>query len=986
MRRLFFLLCVISIIVASLLTPGLARVESQGSAVPPTDLPAIYLRAATFVPAQGQQPGIAEPLRATEGAPSAIEGERVLLVQFQGPVLEEWRAALEAAGATILDYIPDYAYKVSVDAAAARNLAQLEGVLWVGPYQPGFRISPEALTASRQTQTVRVELAGEAGEELLARLPELGVRLMSHEGRTLVVEADSAALARLSGLAEVEWIAPFSIPRIQNDAARGEIGANQAWETGFAGQGQLVNVADTGLDTGNYGSLHRDILNRVAHMSSWPISPLYYPYLNNPTDNDGPADLDSGHGTHVAGSVAGNGYASNGLYRGVAPQAQLTFQALEQYCRFSDYGKNQGYSDGYWLVGVPADLNALYAEAYGWGARVHSNSWGGGMGEAGSYDIWSRQTDQFIWEHRDMVVLFATGNEGRDANGDGRVDYGSALPPSTSKNIISVGGVENLRPNLSPGWGYQTYGQFASSKFPADPIRNDPMANAGGAGMMAFSGRGPALDGRIVPSVVAPGTWVASMRSSLARHSGWGSINNYYMYLGGTSMSTPLVAGGAALVRQAYMARGHARPSAALVKATLIHTATDIPGQYAAPYGDAGFAPNNDEGWGLVNLDAAVSTPRFFVDEQEALRTGQQAVYYYQGGKANRPVRFTLVWTDYPAAVEAGKQLVNDLDLEVIAPDGTVYRGNAFSNGWTTSAGVADRVNNVECVYLPNTQPGTYTVRVRGYNVPMGGGQPFALLSSLPPVIEGHSHNIPLVMRNRTSALPAPTPRPVQQFHDNFSQNNGVWPVRATQQFQVGYVDGEYRVWVSPGTSAYALPSVNSSGWANQTLEVDARATNSVSQAFGLLFNGSGEGDSLTYYALLVSPGGHYAVARQDGAALKGWTAHDAIRTGQGVNRLKVRRVGQQVQFYINGIKVWETVNPALTGGTRFGLVTLCYGSPHADVRFDNFSAISDIPATGSAIPQTGQHAPLPAQDGLNAALPEPPPGAIPPAPGSTRP
>lgn len=979
MRRLSFplivLLCLVSLTITSLLTPGLARVESQGPDLSPTDAPAIHLRAATFVPAQGQQPGIAESLRAAEGAPSAIAGERVLLVQFDGPILEEWQAALEAAGATILDYIPDYAYKVSVDAAAAYKLAQLKGVLWVGAYQPGFRISPEALTAAADRQTLRVELAGEAGEELLARLPELGVRLMSREGRTLVVEADAAALSRLSGLAGVEWIAPFSIPRIQNDAARGEIRANQAWETGFTGQGQIVNVADTGLDTGNYNTLHSDIRNRVPHMNSWPISDLYYPYLNNPADNDGSADLDSGHGTHVAGSALGSGYNSNGLYRGVAPQAQLTFQALEQYCRFSEYGKGQGYSDGYWLVGVPANLNDLYAQAYNWGARVHSNSWGGGMGEAGSYDVWSKQTDQFIWEHRDMVVLFATGNEGRDANGDGRVDYGSALPPSTAKNIIAVGGTENLRPNLTPGPNYQTYYQFAPSNFPADPIRNDPMANAGGAGMMAFSGRGPALDGRIIPSVVAPGTWIASMQSTLAVHpSYWGIINTSYAYMGGTSMSTPLVAGGAALVRQAYMTRGHARPSAALIKATLIHTAADIPGQYAAPYGDAGPAPNNNEGWGLMNLEAAVSTPRFFVDEQVALRTGQQAVYHYQGGESNRPVRFTLVWTDYPAATEAGKQLVNDLDMEVIAPDGTIYRGNAFSNGWTTPTGSADRVNNVEGTYLPSTQPGTYTVRVRGYNVPMGGGQNFALLSSLPPVIVGHNHSVPLVMRNRTSGLPVPTPRPVQQFRDDFAQNNGVWPVRTTPQYQVGYLNGEYRMLVYPNQTAYALPTVNSSGWTNQTLEVDVRPTNGVSQAYGLLFNASGEGASLTYHIFILSPSGHYAIARQDGAVVKNWSASAAIHTGQASNRLKVRRVGQQVQFLINGIKVWETTDAALTGGTRFGLVTLAYESPHADVRFDNFSAVSDGAASGSAIPQTSQGELMAAQDGLGAALmPEPP-------------
>ena len=87
----------------------------------------------------------------------------------------------------------------------------------------------------------------------------------------------------------------------------------------------------------------------------------------------------------------------------------------------------------------------------------------------------------------------------------------------------------------------------------------------------------------------------------------------------------------------------------------------------------------------------------------------------------------TLAWTDYPAATSAATSLVNDLDLTVTAPDGTIYRGNVFAGGWSVTGGVADRLNNVENVYVFSAAAGTWTIDVSGYNVP-NGPQPFALV------------------------------------------------------------------------------------------------------------------------------------------------------------------------------------------------------------------------------------------------------------------
>jgi hypothetical protein len=90
-------------------------------------------------------------------------------------------------------------------------------------------------------------------------------------------------------------------------------------------------------------------------------------------------------------------------------------------------------------------------------------------------------------------------------------------------------------------------------------------------------------------------------------------------------------------------------------------------------------------------------------------------------------LKVTLAWTDYPASTSAVTSLVNDLDLTVTAPDGTIYKGNVFSGGWSAPGGSVDRLNNVENVYVFSAAAGTWTIDVSGYNVP-SGPQTFALV------------------------------------------------------------------------------------------------------------------------------------------------------------------------------------------------------------------------------------------------------------------
>jgi hypothetical protein len=260
--------------------------------------------------------------------------------------------------------------------------------------------------------------------------------------------------------------------------------------------------------------------------------------------------------------------------------------------------------------------------------------------------------------------------------------------------------------------------------------------------MAAFSSRGPTDDGRYKPDVVAPGTWILSGYSGLYQqgydasanpkngawqYDGWGfPYNSEYKYMGGTSMSNPLTAGGAAVVRDYYnKAKGVSTPSAALIKATIINSAVDILDENNDGLNDNDFPiPNNIEGWGLVNLDGATDGTIAYVDEVSGLSTG--GTKNYNVTTTGGPLKVTLVWSDYPSTDTATINLINDLDLTVSGGSGT-FRGNVFAGGWSAAGGSADRRNNVENVYIQTPIAGTYTVSINAFNVP-NGPQKYALV------------------------------------------------------------------------------------------------------------------------------------------------------------------------------------------------------------------------------------------------------------------
>jgi subtilisin family serine protease len=496
-------------------------------------------------------------------------------------------------------------------------------------------------------------------------------------------------------------------------------------ETSLDGAGQVIAVADTGLDTGvNDGRLHADFRGRVIFLRSWPVNPSWEGYLRRPGAFDDAADRNSGHGTHVAGLALGSGTASRLNLRGIAPAAQLVFQAIEQYVEVKPERQAQVRS-GYYLAGRPLNLRELFQESYDQGARILVNAWGDPA--QGQYTNDSYEVDLFLSEHPDAVILFAAGNDGFDRNGDRVGDPQTIYAPATAKNCIAVGATEGPRPNcgLPATWGTM---DSQRQRF-LNPLDRTQEISGNPERMALFSACGPTRDQRIKPDVCAPGTKLAAPRSSLLSltRKGWGLANPlpYYMYNVGTSMSVGVAGGFMAILRQAWQQHnGGSAPSGAALKALALLGAQPIrqragsPAQPESPEEARSFC-----GFGRLSLAGALpSDQTVLFDPILGLTTGEAREYRLQITQPG-PFKAVLAWYDAP-----GEVLVNDLNLNLIDPTGE----RVWGNHPTGSPGQTDRVNSVEVIHVPSLQPGDYILHLSAANV-MTGEQNCALAARLSP-------------------------------------------------------------------------------------------------------------------------------------------------------------------------------------------------------------------------------------------------------------
>ena len=686
--------------------------------------------------------------RAYTGSKSLPRGPHHYLVQFLGPIKATWLRRVKRAGGELRTPQGDFTYIVRADQQQVKRIAALPEVRWVGHLPHANRVAASVLeriarrpddTSSKLPRTrvfpgvYTVEFFGpqdvakaaalvkKQGFEVLTADRKAAILVVRTKGTTAPKRRRQIeALAAIHGIRKIR---ERTLDRPSNNVAAGIMGTTAAMGNqglGLSGQGEYIGICDTGLDTGNPQTVHPDFANRVWWIKSYPINPEFNSEIKNPGADDGPADLDSGHGSHVAGSVLGSGSASSGLpglaapIRGLAYRARLVFQAVEQELDWKNPGNFKKYGR-YLLAGIPTDLKQLFSEAYNRGARIHSNSWGGG--DPGAYDEQCSQLDEFVWRRKDFCVVVAAGNDGTDFDGDGKINPMSVTSPGTAKNCITIGACENGRPNFNS----ETYGKWWPKDYPAAPFKNDPMADDVDE-VVPFSSRGPTLDGRVKPDVVAPGTFILSTRSTMiaANNTAWAAFppSKLYFFMGGTSMATPLTAGAVALVRQYLRTKKKiARPSAALLKAALIAGAARLPG--TAP---KGTVLDNHQGYGRVNLDNVLAPAQpatvVFLDVKPGLKTGQIQSIPIKVKSDQAPLRVVLAYSDFP-----GPSLVNNLNLIATAPDGSRFVGNQAAGG----AATLDGKNNVEVVHVPKPAAGAWKIDVVGSNIP-SGAQDYALV------------------------------------------------------------------------------------------------------------------------------------------------------------------------------------------------------------------------------------------------------------------
>ena len=536
--------------------------------------------------------------RGTRMTPAAGTSSRALkLVQFGSAPTDDDVRALEAAGARVVQYVPrntflvwapDRAPEALGDAIATRSRAV---VVSAADFQPRDAVAPKldrTVTRNEQTAvtvqfyagagTLKRDLraARRAGRVLRPPRRVLGGRYVNL--RLLVPGTSIEAIANLASVVNVE---PYVAPRLYDERQGQILAANLdglgqtpsapgylAWLAGHGfstspGAYPVTVVVDDGIDNGTVEPTNSEFREGNDPLGASRLAFAVLPPGSSATSAEGP----DGHGNINASILAGfnDGTGpdvgdSDGYHYGlgIAPYARIANVRI--FAPFFD----SGFSD-----------TQMVDDYYARGARVSSNSWGadaGGAYDAGAqeYDALARDARPLVAGNQEMMFVFSAGNAG---------PFDSTMgTPGTAKNVLTVGASETSDPAASAGDG------CGFGLVEGDDARD----------MAWFSSRGPCLDGRVKPDIVAPGTFIhgAASQPSFYGSGVCGAADNdfaapgtdalfpagsAYTWSAGTSHSAPAIAGYVSLIQE-FLARVYGRvdPSPALQKAYVIHSAAHL--------------------------------------------------------------------------------------------------------------------------------------------------------------------------------------------------------------------------------------------------------------------------------------------------------------------------------------------------------------------------------------------------------------------------
>jgi subtilisin-like proprotein convertase family protein len=662
---------------------------------------------------------IAPILRADPAAEEHLE-----LVQFRGPIKDEWRASLEQTGAFVIAYVPHNAYVVKSDARAHAALEALAGkpyVLGVSAYEPAFKLRPAlrdaALTLGGIHDVVVQVVADARGEAFADALEARALQVLQPRERVLdyinvTVKLDGANVIDLARDAHVFAVEEKLEARLFDEAQGQIMAANVnaagtqptgpgylAWlqSLGFPGAGAnpfafSVDVTDDGVDRGSLTDVNDEFKVDGLAAGASRVS------FNNNYSGDALADGRAGHG-NINASIIG-GYNNTA---GTAFEDASGYQYGLGIAPWVRIGNSKVFNNaGSGVFNQPTATRMQ--NAYNAGARISSNSWGYTTGnnynaDTQSHDASVRDAVSGTAGNQELAIVFAAGNSGSAA--------GTVHPPGTGKNVLTVGASENFRQTGTDGCG----------------IGNTGADNA--MDIISFSGRGPTSDSRKKPEIVAPGTHIEGAASRATGYDGTGVCNQFwptgqtlYAWSSGTSHSTPAVSGYCALIRQWYLNNGLTAPSPAMLKAEVVASGT-----YMNGVGANDTLWSNSQGFGRTNIARTFDTASRIRVDQTTVLGATGATFTRTGNVVNTglPLRVVLTWTDAPGAT-TGNAFVNDLDLEVTVGT-TLYRGNVFSGASSITGGSADIRNNTEAVFLPAGTSGALSITVRATNI-AGDGVP----------------------------------------------------------------------------------------------------------------------------------------------------------------------------------------------------------------------------------------------------------------------